>query len=130
MGKRIDGMVPRNTLKKQKGPSKKDEPVFSSEHRYVSDQELEEMNGYIINGVFRLEPEDNHNRLLLQAHWYIANENEVKAREVLRKSGLTSKQVKGYIDCEKSLQRRRPMESGFDELHNKPMPEKFRVVGH
>ena len=130
MTKRIDGLVPTGTLKKPKGPSKKNEEVYTSKPINVSGEELDNMNGYIINGVFRLKPEDNHNRLLLQAQWYIANNNEVKAREVLRKSGLTARRVKAYIDCEKSLQRRKPEDSGFNELHNKPMPEIFRVVGN
>jgi len=130
MSKRIDGLVPTGTLKKPKGPSKKNEEVYTSKPINVSGEELDNMNGYIINGVFRLKPEDNHNRLLLQAQWYIANNNEFKAREVLRKAGLTAKKVRAYIDCEKSLQKRKPMESGFNNLFNKPMPEEFRVRGH
>ena len=130
MSKRIDGLVPTGTLKKPKGPSKKNEEVYTSKPINVSGEELDNMNGYIINGIFRLKPEDNHNRLLLQAQWYIANNNEVKAREVLRKSGLTARRVKAYIDCEKSLQRRKPEDSGFNNLFNKPMPEEFRVRGH
>ena len=84
MTKRIDGLVPIGIVKKAKGPSKKSEEVYTSKPIFVSGEELKDMNGYIINGVFRLKPEDNHNRLLLQAQWYIANNNEFKAREVLR----------------------------------------------
>jgi hypothetical protein len=130
MSKRIDGLVPRGIFKEPKGPSKHKEEVYTSKPINVSDQELKDMNGYIINGVFRIKPEDDHNRLILQAQWYIANKNEVKAREVLKKAGLTSRRVKAYIDCEKSLQRRKPEDSGFNNLYNKPMPEDFRVRGN
>ena len=130
MGKRIDGMVPRNTLKKQKGPSKKNEEVYPSKPIYVSDQEMKDMNGYVVNGVYRLKPKDDHNRLFLQAHWYIANGNEVKARQILKTLGLPSRNVKAYIEGEQSLQRRKPEDSGFNNLFNKPMPEEFRVRGN
>ena len=51
---------------------------------------LKEVNRELItNGVIRLNPDDDNNRLLLQVHYYLANNNEVKAREILRTLGLT-----------------------------------------
>ena len=112
-----------------KGPSKSN--YFAKrEPMDVSADQLNDLNGFITNGVFRLRPNDDNNRLLLQVNWYLANKNEVKARRILRTLGLTAKKTKNYIDEEKSLQRRRPEDSGFMELHNKPMPENFTVRGN
>jgi hypothetical protein len=102
MTKRKDGIVIVSTFKKTKGPSKSTvssmkEPIQTSK------EELDDMNGFIVNGVFRLKPNDDNNRLLLQ---------------------------KAYIEDEKSLYKRKPFDSGFMELHNKPMPSEFRVRGH
>tara|TARA_R100000963_G_C4583821_1_gene63720 strand:+ start:121 stop:510 length:390 start_codon:yes stop_codon:yes gene_type:complete len=129
MTKRKDGIVIVSTFKKTKGPSKSTvssmkEPIQTSK------EELDDMNGFIVNGVFRLKPNDDNNRLLLQTNWYIANNNEVKAREILRKLGFNARTRKAYIEDEKSLYKRKPFDSGFMELHNKPMPSEFRVRGH
>jgi len=117
------------STRKEKGPSKsnfwvKKKPIN------VSADELKELNGFITNGVFRLNPDDDNNRLLLQVHYYLANNNEVKAREILRTLGLTARKIKAYIDDEKSLQRRRPEESGFINYNNQPMPVEYRVRGN
>ena len=130
MTKRIDGIIEVRTSKKRKGPSKSTGDVFSKEPISVSKEELNDTNGFIVNGVFRLKPNDDNNRLLLQTHWYIANNNEVKAREILRKLGFNARTRKAYIEDEKSLYKRKPCDSGFMDLHNKPMPQEFRVRGN
>jgi|TARA_R100000935_G_scaffold38588_1_gene59791 hypothetical protein len=112
-----------------KGPSKSNY-IVKREPLEVSANQLNDMNGFITNGVFRLRPDDDNNRLLLQVNWYLANHNEFQARHILRSLGLTAKKIKNYIEEEKSLQRRRPEESGFIELHNNPMPEEYRVRGN
>ena len=112
-----------------KGPSKSNY-IVKREPLEVSANQLNDMNGFITNGFFRLIPDDYNNRLLLQVNWYLANHNEFQARHILRSLGLTAKKIKNYIEEEKSLQRRRPEESGFIELHNNPMPEEYRVRGN
>ena len=79
-----------------KGPSKSN--YFAKrEPMDVSADQLNDLNGFITNGVFRLRPNDDNNRLLLQVNWYLANKNEVKARSILRTLGLTAKKTKTIL---------------------------------
>ena len=50
-------------------------------------------------------PVNDHNRYLLQANYWIANNNQFKARNILKGLGLKSKMIKQYIDEEISLKK-------------------------
>ena len=126
MGKRIDGLVPRVINKKPKGPSKVPKS-YTKEPITVSQGQLNELNSDVIEGVYKLLPEDDTNRYLLQANYWIANDNQFKARAILKGLGLKAKTIKTYIEDEASLQKRKPELSGFNDYCNKPMPQEFIV---
>jgi len=126
MTKRIDGLTPRWTLKKLKGPAK-ELKTYTREPLKVTAGDLQKTGGVIINGVYRLLPVSNINKYMLQANYWIANNNQFKARQILKGLGMRSKNIKSYIDEEVSLQKRRPVLSGFNEYFQNPMPSEFNV---
>ena len=127
MGKRIDGLKPTGTQKKPKGKSKQMQS-YTNETLRVSAGQLNELGGTVDSqGLFRLMPVNDDNKYLLQANYYIANKNQFKARQILKGLGMTSKQIKHYIDGEVSLQNRKPESSGFNDYFNQPMPEEYIV---
>ena len=79
---------------------------------------------------FVLGTKCNHDKLLNQVNYWIANDNLVKARMIMKTLGFTNKMIKAYINDEQNLQREQPKTSGFDKLKNKPMPKEFEVRGH
>ena len=125
MGKRIDGLIPTGINKKAKGPSKKLKS-YTKEPIKVSQEELSKVGGTIDEDqMFILKPVDNNNRGLLQASYWIANGNQVKARKTLKGLGLRSKRGKEYIESEIDLQRKYPEK--FEHLINKPMPKEYEM---
>jgi hypothetical protein len=93
----------------------------------VSQEELNIYGAILNDGLFVLLPNNDHNRYLLQANYWIANNNHFKARNILKGLGLKSKMVKQYIDGEVSLQKRKPELSGFNQYFQKSMPTEFTV---
>ena len=72
----------------------------------------------------------NHDRLLNQVNYWIANDNLVKARLIMKSLYFTNKMIKAYINDEQNLQREQPETSGHNKLKNKPMPKEFEVRGN
>lgn len=64
-------------------------------------------------------------KLVNQAHYWIANDNEKKARKLLKLCGLSSSQVKEYVEDEVRLQYRNPKE--VEKYKNKPLPEELKL---
>ena len=126
MSKRIDGLIPRGIIKKHKGPSK-ELKTYSREPIQVSQGEINQYGFLLNDGLCRLLPVNDHNRYLLQANYWIANNNQFKARNILKGLGLKSKMIKQYIDEEISLQKRKPEQSGFNNYFQKDMPQEFIV---
>ena len=127
MSKRIDGLKPTGIQKKPKGKSKQMQSYTHKPLR-VSAGQLNELGGIIDSeGLFRLMPVNDTNKYLLQANYYIANNNQFKARQILKGLGMTSKRIKNYIVEEVSLQNRKPESSGFNDYFNQPMPEEYIV---
>ena len=104
MSKRIDGLIPRGIIKKHKGPSK-ELKTYSREPIQVSQGEINQYGFLLNDGLCRLLPVNDHNRYLLQANYWIANNNQFKARNILKGLGLKSKMIKQYFDEEISLQK-------------------------
>jgi len=76
---------------------------------------------------FVLGTKCNHDKLLNQVNYWIANDNLVKARMIMKTLGFTNKMIKAYINDEQNLQREQPETSGYNKLRNKPMPKEFEV---
>ena len=64
-------------------------------------------------------------KLINQAYYWIANGNEKKARKLLKLTGLSSSQVKQYVEDEVRLQYRNPKE--VEKYKNKPLPEELKL---
>ena len=79
---------------------------------------------------FVLGTKCNHDKLLNQVNYWIANDNLVKARMIMKTLGFTNKMIKAYINDEQNLQREQPETSGYNKLRNKPMPKEFEVRGN
>ena len=126
MSKRIDGLIPRGIIKKHKGPSKNLEDLLKRTNTSLS-RKINQYGFLLNDGLCRLLPVNDHNRYLLQANYWIANNNQFKARNILKGLGLKSKMIKQYIDEEISLQKRKPEQSGFNNYFQKDMPEEFIV---
>ena len=79
---------------------------------------------------FVLGTKCNHDKLLNQVNYWIANDNLVKARLIMKSLYFTNKMIKAYINDEQNLQREQPETSGYNKLRNKPMPKEFEVRGN
>ena len=79
---------------------------------------------------FVLGTKCNHDKLLNQVNYWIANDNLVKARMIMKTLGFTNKMIKAYINDEQNLQREQPETSGYNKLRNKPMPKEVEVRGN
>tara|TARA_R100001244_G_scaffold38738_1_gene35059 strand:+ start:844 stop:1284 length:441 start_codon:yes stop_codon:yes gene_type:complete len=92
---------------------------------------LKEVDTELINGVIKgkyspeILPTSNHNRRILQACYWIANNNLFKTRETLKELGFRNKFIKAFIDDEISLQKLHPEE--FSQFIGKPMPKEFEL---
>lgn len=89
----------------------------------VSQEQVDRAGGMIKDKCFIIKPVDNNNRGLLQATYWIANGNQVKARKTLRGLGLTSRVTKSFIDEELRLHRKFPEQ--VEHLINQPMPMEY-----
>ena len=93
--------------------------------------ELNELGSMVDSkGLFRILPVSDTNKYFLQVNYYLANNNQFKARQILKGLGMKAKDIKIYIDEEVSLQKRIPDRSGFNDYFNKPMQEEFIVRGN
>ena len=79
---------------------------------------------------FVLGTKTDKEKLLNQVGYWIANDNLVKARLIMKSLGFTNKMIKAYINDEQNLQRERPETSGHNKFRNKPMPKEFEVRGN
>ena len=85
----------------------------------------------VIDGTFVFGPPKNDKeRLLNQVNYWVANDNLVKARMIMKSLGFPSRMIKAYINDEQDLQKEKPEVSGYYRYKNKPMPETFKVVGN
>ena len=90
----------------------------------MSQEELSKSGGMINeNKCFIIKPVNNNNRGLLQATYWIANGNQVKARQILKGLGLRARHTKSFIDEELRLQRKYPEQA--EHLINQPMPKEY-----
>jgi len=134
MSKRIDGLVPTGIIKKEKGPSKSNtretfgkRPISAEEEKHI----CETYNVSVVDNTFVAGPPKNDKeRLLQQVSYWIANDNLVKARMIMKSLGFPSRMIKAYINDEQDLQKEKPEVSGYYRYKNKPMPETFKVVGN
>ena len=126
MTKRIDGLTPKGKFKKSKGPAK-ELKTYTREPIKVSAGVLNEHGAVIIDGLYKLLPVNNINKCLLQANYWLANNNQFKARQILKGLGMTSKRIKMYIDEELGVQKRIPELSGFNQYFQKPMPRELEL---
>ena len=90
--------------------------------------DTEYING-VLNGKYKAEisPTTNKNKAILQACYWIANNNIYKARETLKGLGLPNRLIKVFIEDEIRLQKKFPDE--FRHLIGKPLPEEYRMKG-
>jgi hypothetical protein len=123
---KYDVIIPKINNRKSKGPAK-ELKTYTREPLKVTAGDLQKTGGIIINGVYKLLPVNNINKYMLQANYWIANNNQFKARQILKGLGMRAKSIKSYIDEEVSLQKRRPVLSGFNEYFQNPMPSEFNV---
>lgn len=89
----------------------------------ISQEELNEVGGVIKDKCFIIKPTNNNNRGLLQATYWIANGNQVKARETLKGLGFTARKTKSFVDEELRLHRKYPEQ--IEHLINQPMPKEY-----
>jgi len=87
----------------------------------VTKGELDYLGGNIEDGMFRILPTCDHNKLLLQANYWIANKSMGKAIRCLQGLDFTSKYIKEYIGEELRLQCKYP---------SKSMANFYRNIGH
>tara|TARA_R100000781_G_scaffold94715_1_gene59064 strand:+ start:1023 stop:1415 length:393 start_codon:yes stop_codon:yes gene_type:complete len=126
MTKRIDGLIPTGKFKRSKGPAK-ELKTYSREPMKVSAEELNQQGAVIVDGLYKLLPVSNTNKCLLQANYWIANNNQFKARNILKGLGMRAQGIKRYIDEEIGVQKRRPELSGFNKYFQMPMPEELEL---
>ena len=90
--------------------------------------DTEYING-VLNGKYKaaISPATNKNKAILQACYWIANNNIYKARETLKGLGLPNRLIKVFIEDEIRLQKKFPEE--FRHLIGKPLPEEYRMKG-
>ena len=134
MSKRIDGLVPRGVHKEPKGPTK-NKPRETFGKRPISPEEeqhiCETYNVSVVDNTFVAGPPQNDKeRLLQQVSYWIANDNLVQVRTIMKSLGFPSRMIKAYINDEQDLQKEQPEISGYSKFKNNPMPEEFRVRGN
>ena len=112
-----------------------DEPVketFGTE--MLTQEEGEDLASHygmtLVDNCFVLGTKTDKEKLLNQVGYWIANDNLVKPRLIMKSLGFTNKMIKAYINDEQSLQRERPETSGHNKFKNKPMPKEFEVRGN
>jgi|TARA_R100001530_G_scaffold91843_1_gene63839 hypothetical protein len=134
MSKKVDVVVNRGIHKTPKGPSKSRPRETFGKHSMTPEQVdhvCETYNVEVKNNCFVMGPPKNDGeRMINQANYWIANGNQVKARENLKAINFTSKMIKAYINDELEVQKEHPEESGYLQFKDKPMPEEFRVRGN
>ena len=64
-------------------------------------------------------------KLIIQANYWIANDNHKKARKLLKLTGLSNSEVKQYVEDEVRIQYRHPQE--IEKYRNKPLPEELKL---
>ena len=84
----------------------------------------------LVDNCFVLGTKTDKEKLLNQVGYWIANDNLVKARAILKGLGMPHKMLKAYINDEQDLQRERPETSGHNLYKNNPMPKEFIVRGN
>jgi hypothetical protein len=127
MTKRIDGLIPTGKFKRIKGPAK-ELKTYTREPLKVTKGELDYLGGTIEDGMFRILPTCDHNKLLLQANFWLANGSHYKARQTLKGLGMRAKSIKTYIDEEVRLQKKYPSKSMANFYRNiEVLPSEYIV---
>ena len=125
-GKLSLGYEPNYLQKRKKPPKRLTLEEKLRQPIKVSQEELDKAGGTIDEDkCFIIKPVNNNNRGLLQATYWIANGNQVKARKTLRGLGLKSRVTKSFIDEELRLHRKYPEQ--VEHLINKPMPKEYEM---
>ena len=75
----------------------------------------------LVDNCFVIGTKTDKEKLLNQVGYWIANDNLVKPRLIMKSLGFTNKMIKAYINDEQSLQRERPETSGHNKFKNKQL---------
>ena len=82
-------------------------------------------DGLVENIVYQPPSNTFEQKMICQAIYYVANNEQRKARDCLKSIGMSSFNAKGWIKEEQAVQKRNPSEK--EKYFQKPMPNEFKV---